>query len=561
VDLRDLTVNFFDLRSIHANLVPTMWIAEGWLLEPLLEQVLSHYLVKGASMAINDLKSTLVDVTSGLEFLHRSGYVHGDIKPHNIGLAAGKAALCDFGTATQHRRARPFAGSLRTRPPELHVDSAAPTEASDVWRIVATWMALVAPGIYPFVSETEIAASRGNSSRLVSSRLRGGESTLQRRISSAIPNRGLSDLFCDCLRYDPAKRPSLSDFTTMFQSGTSIVPRTPTEFSYGGKQVPGLRAISVIDDPALTLVQVSKARVLVATHSCELFEVDGNGTAHDVAAFPETTNQMCSCQLPDGCAAFGTGSGKVFLYSPQAGLTEIAALGETVQGVSFSRPTGVLFAVTESHLYRVASGGGTSVFAGVTPMWSVSAASRSPTICIGIAKRGLGGVQWVSVRHAARATRTLHVHAKGSHGDPVEAHALAKHPIRDEWAIGNTWGGATLVSPRTKRSQLRGPSFRLASHLVRGTSNSIQGEGDFGDDDPCTSLTYSPDGLFLAAGHVSGRIVVWELSLGQETSWVSLTMYPGNADGTGVGHVHAMAFIDGTRLVAACASGTYIVSE
>jgi serine/threonine protein kinase len=74
--------------------------------------------------------------------LEERGYVHGDVKPDNIGYQDGRYILLDFGICRPLESFASLAtptGSLRTRAPELlSQDGAAHTPSSDLWALGAT---------------------------------------------------------------------------------------------------------------------------------------------------------------------------------------------------------------------------------------------------------------------------------------------------------------------------------------------------------------------------------------------------------------------------------------
>ncbi len=88
-------------------------------------------------------------LAEGLAALHRAGYVHGDVKPSNVGFTAdGTPKLLDFGLARVANDATVAGGTLRYLSPEV-LDGRPAGEADDVWSLCVVLYEMVV-GEHPF---------------------------------------------------------------------------------------------------------------------------------------------------------------------------------------------------------------------------------------------------------------------------------------------------------------------------------------------------------------------------------------------------------------------------
>ena len=107
-----------------------------------------------------DAAGVVLTLSEALTALHEAGYVHGDVKPSNIGFASdGTAKLLDFGLARlTHDHDRPTGGTLSYMSPEV-LGGGRAGEADDVWSLCVVLYEMVA-GRRPFIGEAagEVAA-------------------------------------------------------------------------------------------------------------------------------------------------------------------------------------------------------------------------------------------------------------------------------------------------------------------------------------------------------------------------------------------------------------------
>ena len=67
--------------------------------------------------------------------MHESGYLHGDVKPSNVGFASdGSPKLLDFGLAREANDATGMGGTLRYLSPEV-LSGRPADERDDVWSL------------------------------------------------------------------------------------------------------------------------------------------------------------------------------------------------------------------------------------------------------------------------------------------------------------------------------------------------------------------------------------------------------------------------------------------
>lgn len=125
---------------------------------------LADQIADGGSIPAEVLVPAIGSVADGLEALHAAGFIHRDVKPHNILFAGGRAKLADFGVAkgdpSEAERSLTLPGSMvgtwAFLAPELVAGDAA-SVASDVYALgVTTFLGLT--GQYPETAAQPVSA-------------------------------------------------------------------------------------------------------------------------------------------------------------------------------------------------------------------------------------------------------------------------------------------------------------------------------------------------------------------------------------------------------------------
>ena len=135
----------------------------------------------GGPVPATEAISLATALAEGLAALHEAGYVHGDVKPSNVGFTPdGSVKLLDFGLARESGGTDVPAGTLKYLSPEVFSGSPA-EEGDDIWSLCVVLYEMVA-GRYPFGS-----GSVGETSdRIWRQRLAGAESTGRSEPAAAV---------------------------------------------------------------------------------------------------------------------------------------------------------------------------------------------------------------------------------------------------------------------------------------------------------------------------------------------------------------------------------------
>ncbi|MGW1890522.1 protein kinase domain-containing protein [Streptomyces sp. NPDC002004] len=175
------------------------WVATGYVAGPSLQQVVGH---DHGALPERSVRILAAGLAHALKDIHAAGLIHRDLKPSNVLITIDGPRVIDFGIARALEtvtdggltRTGALVGSPGFMAPE-QVRGDRITPACDVF-CLGSVLAYAATGALPFGSANS------------------GVHALMFRIAQEEPDlerlpEGLSDLVRDCLRKDPAARPTL----------------------------------------------------------------------------------------------------------------------------------------------------------------------------------------------------------------------------------------------------------------------------------------------------------------------------------------------------------------
>uniref|UniRef100_UPI002A82FD3A serine/threonine-protein kinase n=1 Tax=Streptomyces sp. CRN 30 TaxID=3075613 RepID=UPI002A82FD3A len=175
------------------------WVATGYVAGPTLQQVVGH---DHGALPERSVRILAAGLAHALQDIHAAGIVHRDLKPSNVLVTIDGPRVIDFGIARALEtvtdggltRTGALVGSPGFMAPE-QVRGDRLTPACDVF-CLGSVLAYAATGALPFGTDNS------------------GVHALMFRIAQEEPElsrvpEGIADLVRDCLRKDPAARPSL----------------------------------------------------------------------------------------------------------------------------------------------------------------------------------------------------------------------------------------------------------------------------------------------------------------------------------------------------------------
>ena len=151
--LRGLKPEAWAMATVTHPAVAQIYGVESWRRRPFLvvELLAGGTLadrLRDGPLAVDQAVTAVSVLAGALEALHEAGYVHGDVKPSNIGLTGdGAPKLLDFGLARAVNDAT-VGGTVRYVSPEV-LSGRPAGEADDVWALCVTLYEMLA-GEHPF---------------------------------------------------------------------------------------------------------------------------------------------------------------------------------------------------------------------------------------------------------------------------------------------------------------------------------------------------------------------------------------------------------------------------
>ena len=181
-------------------------------------------LARDGKLPIRDAVRIAQEVGAGLDFAHRAGFVHRDVKPENILFADGHALLADFGIARATLDSNPQnvtdAGMVVGTPAYMSPEQAAGDRqldaTSDVYSLGCVVFEMIA-GEPPFIA---------SSPRQVMTKHLVDTPRRLRTLRPEVP-ASLDDAVHRALQKDPAARwPAVAEFAAALSAGVDSAPRS-----------------------------------------------------------------------------------------------------------------------------------------------------------------------------------------------------------------------------------------------------------------------------------------------------------------------------------------------
>lgn len=191
-------------------------------------------------MGTNEALRIVADIISALAYLHREGVVHQDVKPQNVYLDAGRAALGDFGSSYYVGQGGKTAGSPYYMAPEIYLGEES-SFASDVYSL-GVLMYEVLGGERPFMGESYDALMAAHMNRYPRPL-----TALSREVPAEC-----SRLVERCLAKRPSGRPDIREVADLVGPLVGDLLRTPDIFDEPAAPPPKRPTLSGRHGPTVT---------------------------------------------------------------------------------------------------------------------------------------------------------------------------------------------------------------------------------------------------------------------------------------------------------------------
>ncbi|MCS7060975.1 MAG: protein kinase [Anaerolineae bacterium] len=238
------------LTLMHPNIVRVLEYGEHEgqpyiVMEYIAGESLDRLIARKGCLTPQEYALILDDVARALEYAHKHGVIHRDVKPSNILIRPnGQALLSDFGVAklaeqTAYTATRSRIGSALYMSPEQAAGAYELTPASDIYALgVTTYYALC--GRHPFEGENEIVVARMHMD------------DPPRPLHELRPSisKPVSDIVLWALHKRPAFRPqSAGQFAAEFRRALSATVLLPTGISPSVPAQKGMPSLPSTSEP------------------------------------------------------------------------------------------------------------------------------------------------------------------------------------------------------------------------------------------------------------------------------------------------------------------------
>lgn len=281
--------------------------------ETICERVAAFRAAYGAALPLSETVYIFGRVVEAIEYIHRHGIIHRDIKSNNIKVSsAGQVKLLDFGIAKGQTspgltQVGAVVGTLQYLAPEL-IRGGTADDRADIWALGVLLYEMVT-GRMPFEAQTvgDLSDKIGRASY-----------PQPTQFVSGLP-RPFADVMARCLRRNPAERPNASELLRAVKQLEAVVSKpglsadvsdAVTEYvetkSGGSKGLP------------LLVGAAAAVAVLVIVGLVAFFALGGGATAEQANADASLKNGLNSAPTPAARADAAQREVEITTYNGQA---------------------------------------------------------------------------------------------------------------------------------------------------------------------------------------------------------------------------------------------------